>query len=109
MVWGCTNKWRLRANDVAWSCCAAWSGGDVDACDGGGGALVGGGRTFVGSCGGGGDCCDVDVGKVVAAPVKRRCRAGLLRVWRVQRLVGRRQWMVIWKVGSQWLKWCCVG
>ena len=80
MVWSCTNKWRLRANDVALRCCGAWSGGGVGACYDGGGAPGGGGRTCVGSCGGGGNCCDVDVEMVVVAPVKRRCRAALLRV-----------------------------
>ena len=88
-VWGCKRKWRLRANGVAWWCCGALSGGDVDACGGGGDAHGGGDQTCVGSCGGGGDCCDVVVGKVVAA----------------QRLVGLMQWMVILMVGSQWLKW----
>ena len=104
-VWGCKSKWKLRANGVAGWCCGALSGGDVDACGGGGGAHGGGGRTCVGSCGGGGDCCGVDVGKVVAALVKRRYRACLLRVLKVQRLVGLMQWMVIWMVGSQWPKW----
>ena len=98
-VWGCKSKWRLRANGVAWWCCGALSGGDVDACGGGGDAHGGGDQTCVGSCGGGGDCCDVAVGKVVAALVKRCCRACLLRVLKAQRLVGLMQWMVILMVG----------
>ena len=52
-----------------------------------------------------GDCCDVAVGKVVVVLVKRCCRACLLQVVKVQWLAGLMQWMVIWMVGSQWLKW----
>ena len=80
-------KWMLRVNGVAGLCCGALSGGDVD-----------------GSCGGGGDCCVVAVGKVVVVPVRRCCRACLLQVVKAQELVVLMQWMVIRKVGSQWLE-----
>ena len=99
----------LRVNGVAGLCCGALSGGDVDADGGGGGALDGDGQTCVGSYGGGGDCCVVVVGKVVAVPGKRRCRACLLQVVKVQGLVVLMQRMVIGKVGSQWLKWSSFG
>ena len=102
---GVASKRRLRANGVAGWCCDAWSGGDVDACGGGGDGHGGDGQTCVGSCGGGGDCCDVGVGKVVAVLVKRCCRACPLQVVKVQWLVGLMQWMVMGMVGSQWLKW----
>ena len=104
-VWGCRSKWRLTANGVAGWCCDALSGGDVDACGGGGDGLGGDDQTCVGSCGGGGDCCDVGVGKVVAALARRCCRACPLQVVKVQWLVGLMQWMVMGMVGSQWLKW----
>ena len=82
------------------------SGGDVDACGGGGDAHGGDDQTCVGSCGGGGGCCDVGVGKVVVVVlVKRCCRACPLQVVKVEWLVGLMQWMVMGMVGSQWLKW----
>ena len=94
----------LRVNGVAGLCCGALSGGDVDAGGGGGGVLGGDDRTCAGSCGGGGDCCGVAVGKVVVVPGRRCCLACLLQVVKAQELVVRMQWMVIWKVGSQWLE-----
>ena len=102
------SKWMLRIG-VAGLCCGALSGGDVDAGGGGGGALGSDDQTCVGSYGGGGDCCVVAVGKVVAAPVKRRCRACLLQVVKAQGLVELKRRMVIRKVGSQWLEWSSLG
>ena len=59
-------RWMLKATAVAGLCCGVWNGGDGDVGGGGGGVLCGDGRTCVGSCDGGGDCCVVVVGKVAA-------------------------------------------
>ena len=80
-------RWMLKATAVAGLCCDVWSGGDGDVGDGGGGVLCGDGRTFVGSCGGGGDCCVVVAGKVVAVLVRQWCQVGLVLVVKVQALV----------------------
>ena len=76
-----------RVSGVARLRCGAWSGGDVDVGGGGDGVLGGDGRTCVGSCGGGGDCCVVAVGKVVVVLVRRWCQACPLQVVKAQELV----------------------
>ena len=41
-------------------------------------------QTYAGFCGGGGDCCEVGVGTVAVALVKRCCLACLLQVLEAQ-------------------------
>ena len=81
----------LKANAVAGLCCDVWSGGDGDVGGGGGGVLCGDARTCVGSCGDGGDCCVVVVGKVVVVLVRRWCQVCLVQVVKIRSLV----WLIL--------------
>ena len=87
----------LKATAVAWFCCGVWNGGDGDV--GVGGVLCGDGRTCVGSCDGGGDCCVVVVGKVVVVLVRQWCQVCLVLVVKVQVLVWQMPAMGMMSVG----------
>ena len=74
----------MRASGVAGWRCGAWNGGGADAGGDGGGGHCGDDQTYAGFCGGGGDCCEVGVGTVAVALVKRCCLACLLQVLEAQ-------------------------
>ena len=96
-------KWMLKATAVAWFCRGVWNGGDGDVGGGGGGVLCGDGRTCVGSCDGGGDCCVAVVGKVVVVRVRQWCQVCLMLGWKVPVLVWQGPARGMRNVVIQWL------